>query len=356
MTSFTVHMFLALCLFLTTNWLGKHSSAFGYLSLSMFARADEAPAFNFLFRVLTPVVFMTVAAATLYLLNIDWAAKNIYLIVPYSFVIRATFNVATSRARLVNWPAQATHLFVSTAIAWFAYDRLVSNREYLLPDADSLGNELWLGIAVFVYAVINKIQLASDATARRKQRYLEHRLDLYQMRYGDIVDRLVRNEKLKALTYAVMIYEAFNRPKFYRVLEIPLFFLGYAKTLGIMQVTTSKLITERESVELGTAALVDAQQASVESPEDEGEDKMSKHVLRSLGEEDAEDMRNQWREQRILTSILKEYNGGSRYRDEVSKLYESILTLRFPNTMDRLQDLHRNEPASSGAHVTASNS
>ena len=58
MEVFLVHLGLAIILFFTVNWLGKRSASFGYMHLSVFVRSDPAPAFNFIFRVFCPVVYL----------------------------------------------------------------------------------------------------------------------------------------------------------------------------------------------------------------------------------------------------------------------------------------------------------
>lgn len=51
-----IQISLGILLFFIINWIGKHSYSIGYISISIFVRAEEAPAFNYIVRVLTPVV------------------------------------------------------------------------------------------------------------------------------------------------------------------------------------------------------------------------------------------------------------------------------------------------------------
>ena len=73
---FWVHGGLAIALFGGVNWLGRHAVKAGYLQLSLYAQADEAPAFNFVFRVLAPVVYLHIVAAVLYSGGLDWAVSD----------------------------------------------------------------------------------------------------------------------------------------------------------------------------------------------------------------------------------------------------------------------------------------
>ena len=66
-----VQLLLATILFFVTNWLGRHSISSGYHLLSLLETVDEAPAFNFVFRVATPLVYIAITAACLYAVGFD---------------------------------------------------------------------------------------------------------------------------------------------------------------------------------------------------------------------------------------------------------------------------------------------
>lgn len=59
------HLLLAGVLFFLMNWVGRHASiSVSYYQITYFSRYDEAPAFNVVFRVLAPVVFMIIVELT----------------------------------------------------------------------------------------------------------------------------------------------------------------------------------------------------------------------------------------------------------------------------------------------------
>src|SRR5690242_8304857 len=98
-----VQLGLAMAMFLALNWIGKLAEASGYLTLDIFLKRDEAPAFNFAFRVLGPVVFLMLAACILYWLQLDRYVRNIWLVVVYSFAFRLFVNLAFGRFLLLNF-------------------------------------------------------------------------------------------------------------------------------------------------------------------------------------------------------------------------------------------------------------
>jgi hypothetical protein len=78
----------------------------------------------------------------------------------------------------------------------------------------------------------------------------------YFEKYDDLISGTLKNKKLEAISYSILIYEDFNRPKIIRIIENLLFRLGRAKSLGIMQFKTDRLISDDESIELGTKKIL----------------------------------------------------------------------------------------------------
>ena len=311
-----VHFVLAILLFYAINWLGAHSTAFKYKRLSLLFEPDEAPAFNLLFRILTPVVFLLLLSAFFYAIKADRMNEGIYLVVIYSFVFRLLYNVLLGRARLLNWSLQTLYLFTTAGLAYVAQKYLISKKEYLFPDFATLGNQLWLLIIGFLYLLFNNIQLKSAKTQHRKDAYLHHRYTLYKKKYGHIISPIIHVPALEALVYSIMIYEAFNRPKIFRVIESVGFWFGRSKTLGIMQMTTNRYISDAQSVRLACEKILND---GVAVREDVLKEDFSQY-------KNMESYIDEIKEQHLLNGILKRYNGGSLYNSEVSNLFRQIKT------------------------------
>jgi hypothetical protein len=80
MDIFIIQFTLGVILFFLINWIGKQSFSIGYMAISIFVKAEEAPALNFLIRVLTPIVYLIIISSILYSLNLDKYVTNIYLV------------------------------------------------------------------------------------------------------------------------------------------------------------------------------------------------------------------------------------------------------------------------------------
>jgi hypothetical protein len=307
------HIGLATVLFFLLNWIGNHSIHTGYIRMSILAKADEAPAFNFIYRVFSPVAYITVVSAVFYQLNQNWLIQNIYLVVVYYFVFRLAFNLLTERRLLLNWFTQIAYMLVSIPMSYYVYDKLILHKEFLFPTADELGSAVWLAIIAYVYHTFNSVKFSDERTKTRKANYLDNRYKKYKNTYGTIIENIARAKHLEALIYAILITEAFNRPKAYRLIENLLFHFGFAKTLGIMQVTTEKYINDIESVKLGAKKIVnDYEKAELKKKEE-------KEKL-----EDGEDAAESYTLWQIRRETIEQYNPDNDYIREVDDLYDEI--------------------------------
>jgi hypothetical protein len=110
-----------------------------------------------------------------------------------------------------------------------------------------------------------------------------------------------------------MIHEDFNRPAIFRAVERVLFFVGAAKTLGIMQVRSDRYLSDIESVKVACARLVTDFDAVADSL---GTDQ-------PFGVSEADWQRRQ-KERAELRKIVARYNRSTEYCDEIQRLCELI--------------------------------
>lgn len=81
------HIFLitlGIILFFTVNFIGKYSKGFGYAEIKFDIHSDELVGFNFILRILTPVVFTILVSSVIFYFKYDCLVTNIYLLVVYN--------------------------------------------------------------------------------------------------------------------------------------------------------------------------------------------------------------------------------------------------------------------------------
>jgi hypothetical protein len=253
------HIALAITLFFGVNLLGQHTpSNLGYYQLTTFLETEEAPAFNFVIRVLTPTVFIILVSAFLYSLKLDRFTANIYLVSTYYVSFRTIFNLAINRSRLINWPKYILYSLSIVALSYFTYKKFIVTKSNILPDFNNMANELWIIIVIFLYNFINNIRPSDKNAQKRKDRYVDIQFGTINRKYSPIITKQTDNLRLRQIALAIIIYESFNRPKLFRLVEyLNHFFNRKPHTLGIMQFTTIKFIGDKESVRLGTKKLIE---------------------------------------------------------------------------------------------------
>jgi len=328
-----LHFTLGIFLFFIINWIGKHSYSVGYMQISMFLKVEEAPAFNFLFRIISPIVYLFIVSAVLYKIGLDRFVTNAYFISIYYVLFRLIFNLLTNRGLLMNWYRQALYWISIIAISYFSYTEIIYKKENILPDFETVSNELWIIILIFLFHTLNQIRISSDKTIQRKENYLKSRLSHFKDKYGELVNEKTTNDKLKSIIYGLMIYEDFNRPKVARLVENARFKLtGKKHSLGLMQVQTTKFINDQKSVELGIEKVK----------------KAYKKALKKMGLDKEETIKillsnayhNEWTLER---RIISDYNKDDSYVFEVRELLEKIFELNKSENKEYLFPKYKGE-------------
>lgn len=254
-----VHIVLAIVLFFGINLLGQHSpSDLGYFQLTTFLETEEAPAFNFVIRVLTPTVYIILISAIFYYLKLDRFVTNIYLVSVYYVLFRTAFNIAINRSRLISWTKYSAYSLAIIGLVYFSYKKLIVTKTNILPDFNNIANELWIIIIIFIYNFINHIKPSDKKAENRKAKYVQIQFSKINKKYGPIIKKATDCNRLRQIALAIIIYENFNRPKLFRIIEYTIhFFNRRAHTLGIMQVSSIKFISDKESVTLGIQKLIE---------------------------------------------------------------------------------------------------
>jgi hypothetical protein len=316
---FATHLALAGVLFLVLNWIGRHAETSGYLTLSMFLRRDEAPAFNLLFRIFGPIAYVVVVASILYVLGLDQYVRHIWLVVLYYFAGRLLFNLCYGRLLLINWPREVLLWGMSIGFTWLLYDQVIQERKNLLPDVAHINNHLWVLVALFIYSTLNNVRFNQEATKRRKNRYLYVAFSDNKLQYQDLIAAIAPDRLAESIIYSVLIYESFNRPPVARTLE-RLVFPWFSKSLGPMQVATERRISDEESVKLGAAKLANAYQKALSAGVEKATEKK---VVFDPG-------KNHYHRLFVVSRVAAAYNKDDGYVSEVRELQQAIAREFYP--------------------------
>lgn len=311
------HALVAIVIFIVVNWLGKHSTMFGYETMGGLTDQEPPTVFNVFFRVVTPLVLLVVISAGLYRCKMDGLVQNIHFSIPLYILFRIFFNLLRGRFLLIPWLKIVLQSVLLIGFSQLTYNELISKKQFLLPDASSIGNEVWLAIAVYIYTIASKVQIGNKGVIKRKKKYIISQMKHFQSEYGSLLKSY--SDGFRSLVYAVMVYENFNRPKLFRLVELLLFKVKKANTLGVMQVKTNEIISDEESVKLGIDKLYNCYLELLENKDTWWSE--------YTGVKSNATLRNE--EESLIHDILVKYNPCGDYVREVDSIRSEIIDLMY---------------------------
>lgn len=316
-----IFIFSCLISFYAQNFIGKISSHNGYMQLSMFYSSDSSPAYNFVFRIISPVIIALIISALLYSSGLGAHTFVVWLSIPVQFCLRAAHVILFGRFKLINWFKFNSIAIISSFIGYSVDHQLISKKEFLFPNLETVGNELWLVIGFFIYKIANDMQLSGSDTMKRKDQYLKDIYTGFSNKYAEAIDSATNLLQIRQLTYAIMIVENFNRPKLIRAFENKFSLVGLAKTTGIMQVSSSGPLSDLESISLAVKKLE--------------QDYLQIKIVTEKRDANFFTERS-WMEDAVLRRTAWLYNNDDSYASEVIDLYRQLDTLNSkPVVKDR---------------------
>lgn len=286
----------ALVAFFIVNQLGGNAVGQGYILLGIAVEDETYPFFNLLYKTIAPVVCQIIFVAFCQFFEADSLLLLNYLIVWYYWVIRTIVIIGLGHWRLTNWVLHGVYVIVSCLLSFWIYK--LASIELIFPSSESIVDQMWLIIIAFLYMVFNEMKIGRSHTEKRKEQYVIIQYNKFRKKYGQQIEAFWgENKQMEILTFAIMIYENFNRPWIVRQVER---LVAYVKpgvySTGIMQVQSECVLSDYESLCLGMQKLYRAW--------DKGKDTMRGYDLKN--------------------AILHDYNPDSDYFNEVYDIYEVI--------------------------------
>ena len=309
-----IRIALAIILFYFVNWIGAKSKPlnFGYVQMSVGLQDDTAPLFNYLFKVLAPIVYIILLAVLFQQFGWNHLCEHLYLVVVYYWIYRFLYITVRGQLPLLNWKVQILYWVSSIALALWV-NSIIDKVESVLPSPDDLLEELWILIILFLYSIFNKMNFSRDGADKRIKSYTYNKVNSFKQKYGKIIDSKFSSDFYKAIVYSLMVYEDFNRPTFARFLERMLFhFSKKPHTYGIMQVKSSKPLSDEESVVRAC-------------------DKIKTDAMNILQNKKCYDEGDCFLFE-IYSAVFSLYNpGDEEYCNQVCQVYENIVARFYPS-------------------------
>ncbi|WP_108961587.1 hypothetical protein [Leptospira ellinghausenii] len=244
-----IYISLAFISFFLINKIGEKMVTSDYEQISVSLPIDKAPAFNIVYRVITPALLLIIYAIIFSEIGLDYLNRNIAFCSYYYIIIRILIIFIYQRALLINWIRQFITYFGILSVTFFLDKNYLSTATKILPDPSTLINEIWIIILIFVYNLLNSITKNTEELKSRKEKYILDTFKKFQKKFHININTS-KSLFLAPEIYSIMIYENFNRPLLFRKAETLLKKIGFAiKTTGIMQVASRSTLTDVSSIE-----------------------------------------------------------------------------------------------------------
>lgn len=330
-------IFNAIFLFAIMQFFGStiYSTESGvkeYSAIS-FSKKDDDHSFgsNLILNIILPSVYILILSDFLYRYFNGKFISVVFFIIPAYFLFRILFVVfILNRTRLININFQALNLLSSSLVGYILFKNVILKTENIFISFDEFKNEMWLLIILYCYNLFrNKLNqiLTQDKIVNNnlKLTYIKSKYEKYKKKY-QFEELTNEHPYVQCFFYSVMILEDFNRPKFYREIEKFLFKIRKKRmTLGIMQVSTEELITDKESCKLALTLIKRSYSEYIDKYNNDNE---KKYDLGDVFETNETPY--------LIRDIARNYNNSSSYEDELVKVFNVIC--RYENYAIQLEE------------------
>ncbi len=315
-------LFLLLINGLLGSWKQRTKSLFSYSSFNFNDISEDNFSDNFFQFLIHPAIFLAIISALLQYLSFDALVRSLWLVVPFYWAIRFIIALLQDMLRFINLRLQFVMLISSLLLSEGAFFLIIlpllDRGKEIFIDLEQFRDAFWFAVLCFIakfiwdfakQGMIGKVIYPPQ----KKSQEIIRRYDKFYFKYAEIVDKSIdrecrfhsalQKERFRCMAFAIMIYESHNRPFAFRAMEyiVKFFCPGKTMSLGIMQVQTDKLISNKTSILLAVRKLYKSFSAG------EGTDAIDKAI------DDYNPSIDYFNEVKIIYHILKDYLGFEEY-------------------------------------------
>lgn len=306
-------------LFGLNAWLGHvqygmPGNPFEYGKFSFESVQEESFAGNFFLKAINPAIYLSIVAAVMQGRLPDHYIEALWMLVPAFWALRFLYMVGKNRIIFLNTKYELSACLVSLLLGegvfWLIIRPLLAEGERIWIPTTGIRDATWFGIIAYLAKTVwdilkRNFQGANLYPSEKRTAIINKRYEQFSLKYGplirseikrkDIISR-ERKGRLICVVYAIMIYEDYNRPALIRLFEYAAKLIQPRRTmtLGIMQVASSKLLSDKKSIKM-----------TIEK------------IARPFTQEE---------EDPVYTAISG-YNGGEDYYPEVRAIYDELAQL-----------------------------
>lgn len=261
-------LFLTALMVVLVNSFGSIKK--GYVTIDQLLSTTNL-GYNLFYRILSPVVFISLTTIVLYELKLSSLTKDIWLVSIYYFGYNFIALVIMRKLELVNKLLYFVIVFSSIFLSYWVYtSTLQHGLSNILPESGGLRTEFWLIIIGYFYSLLNNFSPDYNVEYIRKSKFFRKRYAELSRKYESYLLPAFKTDNfLRTIFYSIMVTEDINRPPLIRFGERLLFFTGKIKTTGVMQITNRKALSDKESIGLAQKIILASYKKHFNTQDDE---------------------------------------------------------------------------------------
>lgn len=244
------------------SWVGSvlHSVPNGgesnYAVFTFRSDQNKAMSVNMLINILVPNVCLIFLYAFVEKNGIKMHNEILFLYVFFYYLYRIVLIIGIlNRRELFCFRYEITCLLIGCVLCILLVKYFLKDPNQIFIPVSELINEFWLAIMILIYKFIILIfdKVFSQKTVVTEgmlDNYIVNKFNLFYKKFEDIIYVTDKDNGIWILLFSIMIFENYNRGGFLRIIEKIKVLLGKSATVGIMQVKSDSMLSDKRSIEI----------------------------------------------------------------------------------------------------------
>ena len=199
-------------------------------------------------------IFLVFLASVASYFHLNAFCDDIFIIVIFEFLIRMLYTTYLLEKDFFSKEEGILPLYLGNVMAAYLLNEFIIRQvDIVFLNPEQLKFLLWIFIILFIYHFFHRQDMVSIQNSTKKfsiaerGQYIILQYAKMKQKYGK--DISVQGD-MRFLIYAIMIFENYKRPSFFRQLDYFRYQFDHVpKKQGIMQVDSKKILSDIESIE-----------------------------------------------------------------------------------------------------------
>lgn len=200
-------------------------------------------------------IFLVFLASVASYFHLNAFCDDIFIIVIFEFLIRMLYTTYLLEKDFFSKEEGVLPLYLGNVVMAYLLNQFIIRQvDMVFLNPEQLKFLLWVFIILFIYHFFHRQDMVSIQNSTKKfsiaerGQYIILQYAKMKQKYGK--DISVQGD-MRFLIYAIMIFENYKRPSFFRQLDYFRYqFDRVPKKQGIMQVDSKKILSDIESIEI----------------------------------------------------------------------------------------------------------